>query len=282
MENNLVSNGLDVTCNRTKFSDLTSKEIFGGDSGCPQSGSTGDNPRLKSHNSEQNTLKMLREMKEAMGVPALELQTINKGEDFEEEFSSYFKTIYSDKSYLIHSQFVVKVIKKIASEKYGENNYYQLLLDSEFLTEVLKELEKTNSYKKRKTILRKICKFYYDKLNLSRLNIERNKCVNLLNWYGKKSIHHVGVELEIHPKVQEFIDYLTQVGQTWQKRARLNASSFLTWLVETKEVDQDNPIHINVRQIKSETLYKYRNYLLMRVELKQKAKAKTYASEDLI
>lgn len=243
---------------------------FRGQLGCPQSGSTGDNSGLETHIFEQDTIKMLKEMRSIVGFPAIEYERETNTQKLKEEFFSYVINHYRDNTYLIHAGYVIKIVERINKKIYGQENFFQQLLNDVFLTEVLKELEKTGSYKKRKTILRKLCKFYYDTLNLHKLNIERNRCMNLLNHYGKKRKGRIKPKAVLHPQVEEFINYLTYtLKQKWQKKARLDISGFLEWLIESNVVEVDSPIEINVRKIKLENLEHYRNHLMLRTELKQ-------------
>lgn len=253
-----------------KSSETPSTMGMRGKLGCPQSSSTGDNSCMNTHNSEQNTIIMLGEMRTIMGLPALEIVQLTNTEKIMEDFYTDFENRYIDKSYLIHAKYVINAVKMISKERYKQNDFFELLTDSDFLTIVLKELQKTKSYEKRKTLLKRLCSFYFSKLNLHKLNTERNRCLNLLNYYGKKSNHKITPDAKLHLRVEEFINYLTQtLDQKWQKKARLDITDFLKWLVETNAVVEDNLLEINVRQIKPESLKEYRNFLLLRMELKQ-------------
>lgn len=238
---------------------------------CPQSGSTGDNWKTytKTSPEQNNSKKLLQEMRLLLKtLPNLE-EVTNDLERFSQDYLSTIKQTYKSLSDSSHANTLIRNLAEISFQLYESDNFLLVLTNEKFINSVLSKLAASGSNERRKTLLRKLYNLYFDNAGYTHLDPVRCRCLNLINFYGQQRPNPKKKEITIHPKVDAFLNHLTEKGFKWHKRARLNTTEFLKWLAATNYVKTDNFLSIDVRQVTHEIANTYKDYLDMKVGLKQ-------------
>lgn len=190
----------------------------------------------------------------------------SSSEKFIQNFFSYFKGCVKDKAYLSHARSVINTLHSVALRDYGKEDFQNLFLDREYLHTVLNEMKQSRSFlDKRKPILNQVLKYYFSTLNLHSLSPEKYSVLNLTSIYGWLSVPKKDIVAhENHPMVNLLLDYISEKGQKWHKRARVVPMALLKWLV-LKGYFQ-SLMEIDVSDITFEMLSEYREHLYLRVK----------------
>lgn len=239
--------------------------------GCPQLGSTEDNWKKMNKNSDsvQNISKLnLLELKNAIMIPQTRVQWPVTQEEYQKILDAFLED-YKEKHCSASFCHARSLINFMNSDLQHNGKTLRKITDMEFISRVLEHISATASFARRRTILKAFFELYFIKYGYSKLDPERIRVINLITGYKsierttrKKSIEH-------HKYVEKFLHYLTEKGFKWQRRASIDLTVFMKWLVVTENFSGQDYKEINIRRITSEMLSGFRDYLLMRVELKQ-------------
>jgi integrase/recombinase XerD len=198
------------------------------------------------------------------------------------ELSTMSKSEYITKEALIRSKLQSLFKDSEPSTKSHANTTIEILLsflrrdlnDFTNLASIklaLAEIEKSNSFKRRRTILKTIYEFYFVAINAHALNPTRNLILDLIKSYGKEShekkLFH-STRSEFHPLVNKFLEYLTEKNFKWQKRARLQLPYLIRWLTESGQIDSPN-YAVDVTEISTDMLVAFKDHLQSRISTRE-------------
>lgn len=162
-------------------------------------------------------------------------------------------------------KFVIETCKKVSKELIANENFLNIICNLDFTTRVLEVLFKRKSFDIGKCILKRIYIFYFDLKKFPLLNPDRQSIMQTITIFGKKT-KKIGRRIRTpHPMVTEYLLYLSEKNQRWQKNARVSLVMFLNWLIVNEYFASKNYLQIEVIEITCEMLSDYRDYLEIKI-----------------
>jgi len=181
------------------------------------------------------------DVEEVVNMLAPKAELLNSTSNHEEELFIERFLIHEDH---IHKKspikFVIETCKKVSKELIASENFLNIICNVEFTSRVLDVLYKKKSFDILKCVFKRIYIFYFELKNFPLLNPDRQSIIQTITIFGRKT-KKIGRRIRTpHPMVTEYLLYLSEKNQRFQKSARVSLVMFLNWLTLNGYFDGKN------------------------------------------